>query len=103
MGDSDSGITLILAILESEMELESCYSEMLETEWESESKLPGIEINQKMESIPKLSEPVLSVFFAIGGSAGVHSRVRLRMSGPEPPYKARRVGAGGGKVASNSW
>ena len=47
--------------------------------------------------------PVLSVFFAIGGSTGIHSPVRLRTSGPEPPYKARQVGAGGGKVASSSW
>ena len=46
---------------------------------------------------------VLSVFFPIGGSTGVHRRVRSHTNGPELPYKARRVGVGGGKVASNSW
>ncbi len=44
---------------------------------------------------------MLSVFF--GGSTEVHSRVCWHTSGPELPYKARRVGAGGGKVARNSW
>ena len=54
MGDSDSES---LAILESESEPESSHLEMLE----SESKMPGIGINRKMENanaLPDISHSI---------------------------------------------